>query len=99
MYFHCDHCGSMTEFLPQVRRDGGLEIISLICPSCGNEYVGSVTDAALREDVARYKRMAEEIRTRPMPLSFILQSQRIHERNVRMNRALREQYLAVRESN
>ena len=96
MYMRCDHCGGLTEFLPQVRQEGALEIISLICPSCGHEYVGSVTDAALPEDVSHYERMAEEIRTRPMPLSFILRSQRLHERNVRRNRILREQYLATR---
>lgn len=91
--FFCEKCGEMCDFEPHVRQEDDLEIYSLVCPHCGAEYIGSVSDTALRRDVEKYRRMAHVIATMKVTERYIRDAERLHAHNVQRSRSLREKYM------
>ena len=91
--FFCEKCGEMSDFEPHVRQEDDLEIYSLVCPHCGTEYIGSVSDTALRRDVEKYSRMAHVIATMKVTERYIRDAERLHAHNVQRSRSLRQKYM------
>lgn len=90
----CDYCG--CAFVPemQTRREGEIEYSYFNCDYCGKAYVFSVTDAALRRDIARYAAIARRNRIKRLSEKKLRAAARLKEANVRRSAELRKQYLS-----
>ena len=88
----CDNCGSRVVPSIETKTEGELERNYFTCPLCGARYLVSVTDAALRENINKYLRLA--MRNRESRLSERTQKrlQALKAENLKRARELREQH-------
>ena len=88
MVIICDNCGAEIECRLYSRMEGETEITFLRCPECGEEYISSVTDQALRRKVAQCGKMAQKVKPLCTIESYILRVLQLHEQNVQRSRFL-----------
>lgn len=79
------------------RKEGKLEVTFITCPQCGAEYVTTVTDAQLRKDIKRFRKMNEIIQERKesgtrIPESFEQKRNNLLKSNLERSRVLKEAY-------
>jgi len=53
----CNKCHKIVNIKPRYRTDGGIEYNYFTCKKCGETYVISATDEALRRNIERYKHL------------------------------------------
>ena len=89
----CDHCG--CAFVPEClsERDSEIEYTFFRCDYCGKAYVVSVTDAALRRDIARYAAIARRNRIKRLSEKALRDAAKLKENNIRRQAELRRMYL------
>ena len=92
MQIICDKCKVEIHPQPETLRDGEIEHSYFRCPKCGTAYPIAVTDAALRDDIARYNRMKEIIKAMPQSKRFLRKAAKLKEHNMKRCRELMEQY-------
>ena len=51
----CDACGCAFVPEPKTQREGEIEYSFFNCDYCGKAYIMSVTDAALRRSIRKYR--------------------------------------------
>lgn len=95
MTYQCEQCHADNAFEPLTRTEGDLEVRYLKCAECGAEIVASVSDAILRDNIARYTAIAGRIKNAPTE-RLIRRAQRLKADNVKRSRALRDNYLSSR---
>ncbi|MBR0161891.1 MAG: hypothetical protein IJQ02_11495 [Oscillospiraceae bacterium] len=92
----CNVCRKRAEIEePKIRTEGDLEIQYVGCPSCGQEYIVSVTDAELRGGVEKYIKRLQAIKTGKMNPHFYRETERLHKENTRRCRELIQVYLGL----
>jgi hypothetical protein len=86
----CNECGRIiNKIKPRTKRTGDIEHKYFVCRRCGAVYVISVTDEALRQNVARFEKMTDGKVFTPeksQEARLLLQA------NVARSRELKEQY-------
>ena len=92
MQIICDKCKTEIHPQPETARDGEIEHTFFRCPECGMVYPIAVTDAALRDDIARYERMKAIIKARPQSKRFLQKTAELKEHNMKRCRELMDKY-------
>ena len=89
----CNHCRKEIQF-PEWRTipDGELEYTVFLCEYCGTAYVVCVTDEALRQDITRYRQMAEKVKERLQSEDFHRELQQLKNKNHKRSQELFEQH-------
>ena len=89
----CDKCGTVVPD-PEWKtiRDGELEYTVFLCEHCGTVYVVCVTDEALRQDITRYRQMAEKVKERLQSEDFHRELQQLKNKNHKRSQELFEQH-------
>ena len=89
----CDSCS--CAFVPKrlLEREGEIEYTYFRCDYCGKAYVVSVTDAALRRDIARYAAIARRSRIKRLSEKALRDAAKLKENNIRRQLELRKMYL------
>lgn len=98
MIVRCDKCG--CGFSPNVlsrKLKDGVIVQYFVCDQCGTEFIASVTDAALRQDISKVVRMRGTISRRkaqgkPVSEAYTERIQDLLSRNKKRGKELREQY-------
>ena len=55
----CDACGCAFVPEPKTQREGEIEYSFFNCDYCGKAYIVTVTDAALRRNIRKYREIAD----------------------------------------
>lgn len=89
----CDKC--RCAFVPELKtqRDGDIEFSYFNCDYCGKAYMVSVTDTALRRDIARYAELAEQHKRKRLSEQKLREAAKLKETNLRRAAELRRMYL------
>ena len=66
----CDACGCAFVPEPKTQREGEIEYSFFNCDYCGKAYIVSVTDAALRRSIRKYRSLAEKLKRKARYLSY-----------------------------
>ena len=85
----CDACNNLFSPQPETAWDGELEFMFYRCPSCGRNYLFSVTDAELRRHIAEYGALARKAARRRLTKKEIRRAEKLLESNVECSRELR----------
>jgi len=89
----CDQCGAVIGKPDWVTiRDGELEHTYFVCDDCGAAYQFSVTDKKLRQNIEKYKEMAQRLKEKKCNEAFQRRVQRLKEDNVKRSRELKEKH-------
>lgn len=92
----CNVCKRNAEVpKPLKRTEGDLEIGYIVCPSCSQEYIISVTDPALRKQIKKYLRLSAKIRKGNAKISSYQEAEKLKTENVTRSKELIEQYLGL----
>lgn len=85
----CDACNTL--FSPQIEtaRDGELEFMFYRCPSCGRNYLITVTDAKLRRHIAEYGALARKASRQRLTKKELQRAKKLLKSNVERSRELR----------
>ena len=89
----CDHCGCGFVPMIQTRSEGVIEYNYFNCDCCGKAYIVSVTDAALRKNIRKYREIAERQRETTLSEMELLFAARLKEQNVKRAAELRQMYI------
>lgn len=93
MQIKCDKCSAVSEtVMPETYLEGGIEFTFFRCPECGVVYPVCATDSALRADIAKYSRMRDVIRIKPVTEQFIRKAEALKKKNIKRSRELMEQH-------
>lgn len=89
----CDKC--RCAFVPELKaqREGEIEYSYFNCNYCGKAYMVSITDTALRRDIARYAHLAERHKHKRLSEQELLLAARLKEQNLKRSAELRQMYL------
>lgn len=89
----CDACG--CAFIPEMltQREGEIEFTFFRCDYCGKAYMVSVTDEALRKDIAKYVSYVNRNRVKRLSEKELRRAAQLKENNLKRSRELRKQYL------
>ena len=89
----CDHCG--CGFAPEIltRSEGEIEYSYFNCDYCGKAYIVTVTDAALRKNIRKYREIAERQRESTLSEMELLFAARLKEQNLKRAAELRQMYI------
>lgn len=75
-----DKCGAINgRVTPETYTEGDIEFTFLRCPDCGEIYPVSVTDTALRADIAEYSRRRQMIRMKPVTEQYLQETEKLKE--------------------
>ena len=90
----CDACG--CAFVPetQTQRECEIEYSFFRCDYCGKAYIVSVTDAALRRSIRKYRTLAEKLKGKPLSEQTLREVAALKDANARRAAELRKAYLA-----
>ena len=86
----CD-CGFVPEM--QTRSEGEIEYSYFNCDYCGKAYIVSVTDAALRRNIRKYREIAERQRESTLSEMELLFAARLKDANTKRAAELRQMYI------
>ena len=90
---HCDHCGCGFVPVIQTRSEGVIEYSYFNCDCCGKAYIVSVTDAALRRNIRKYREIAERQRESTLSEMELLFAARLKDTNTKSAAELRQMYI------
>ena len=91
----CDKCGAEFDITPRHKSDGDLDIMYFHCPHCNEEYLVSVTDSVLRDQIAEYGRLIHKIQTVADPETsdkLVMKAREMKNANLYRNRELMAKY-------
>ena len=90
---HCDHCG--CGFVPEIltRSEGEIEYIYFNCDYCGKAYIVTVTDAALRRNIRKYREIADRQQKSTLSEMELLFAVRLKKQNLKRAAELRQMYI------
>ncbi|MFG6349568.1 MAG: hypothetical protein K1W15_12775 [Lachnospiraceae bacterium] len=91
----CNKCHKIVNIKPRYRTDGGIEYNYFTCKKCGETYVISATDEALRRNIERYKHLRQKgqiTEKEQQELTGLLQA------NLERSRELKEKYQFKRQA-
>ena len=90
---HCDHCG--CGFVPEIltRSEGEIEYSYFNCDYCGKAYIVTVTDAALRRNIRKYREIADRQQKSTLSEMELLFAVRLKEQNLKRAAELRQMYI------
>ena len=84
MEIKCDKCGAVHNSVsPETAKDGDIEHTFFRCLDCGAIYPISVTDTALRSDIAEYNRRRQLIRIKPVTEQFLRETEALKQENLK----------------
>ena len=85
----CDKCGAVMENpIQRSIRTGDIEHTYFICKTCGEPYLISTTDSALRRNIEKYRKMAQRLRKGKCTEEYHRKVQKLKEENRRRSREL-----------
>ena len=89
----CDHCG--CGFVPEIltRSEGEIEYSYFNCDYCGKAYIVTVTDAALRRNIRKYREIADRQQKSTLSEMELLFAARLKEQNLKRAAELRQMYI------
>ena len=89
----CDHCG--CGFVPemQTQSEGEIEYSYFNCDYCGKAYIVSVTDAALRRSIRKYRSLAEKLKNKPLSEEMLREVTVLKDANTKRAAELRQMYI------
>ena len=89
----CDHCG--CGFVPEIltRSEGEIEYSYFNCDYCGKAYIVSVTDAALRRSIRKYRTLAEKLKGKPLSEEKLREVTVLKDANTKRAAELRQMYI------
>ena len=89
----CDVCG--CAFMPemQTRLEGEIEYSYFNCDYCGKAYMVSVTDAALRRSIRKYRTLAEKLKGKPLSEETLREVTALKDANTKRAAELRQMYI------
>ena len=90
----CDACGCAFVPEPKTLREGEIEYSYFNCDYCGKAYMVSVTDAALRRSIRKYRTLAEKLKGKPVTEQMLRQVTALKDANASRAAELRKVYLA-----
>ena len=90
---HCDHCG--CGFVPemQTQSEGEIEYSYFNCDYCGKAYIVTVTDAALRRNIRKYREIADRQQKSTLSEMELLFAVRLKKQNLKRAAELRQMYI------
>ena len=89
----CDKCG--CGFVPEIltRSEGEIEYSYFNCDYCGKAYIVTVTDAALRRNIRKYREIADRQQKSTLSEMELLFAARLKEQNLKRAAELRQMYI------
>ena len=89
----CDHCG--CGFVPEIltHSEGEIEYSYFNCDYCGKAYIVTVTDAALRRNIRKYREIADRQQKSTLSEMELLFAVRLKEQNLKRAAELRQMYI------
>ncbi|MCX4326431.1 MAG: hypothetical protein OSJ45_03935 [Lachnospiraceae bacterium] len=89
----CNKCHRlMGRAEPKWKKAGDIEYYYLQCPYCKTLYVISAADAALRQDIKRFKELTAKPQGRQPTKKEIQEARELLQANVARNREIKAQY-------
>lgn len=89
----CDACGSAFVPEPKTQREGEIEYSFFNCDYCGKAYIVSVTDAALRRSIRKYRTLAEKLKGKLLSEETLREVTTLKEANTKRAAKLRQIYI------
>ena len=89
----CNFCG--CAFVPEAKtlREGEIEYTYFNCDYCGKAYIVSVTDAALRRSIRKYRSLAEKLKVKPLSEDTLREVTALKDANTKRAAELRQMYI------
>ena len=89
----CDKCG--CAFVPETltQREGEIEYSYFNCDYCCKAYIMSVTDAALRRSIRKYRSLAEKLKGKPLSEETLRDVTALKDANTKRAAELRQMYI------
>jgi len=89
----CDACGCAFVPEPKTQREGEIEYSFFNCDYCGKAYIVSVTDAALRRSIRKYRTLAEKLKGKPLSEDTLREVTALKDANTKRAAELRQMYI------
>ena len=89
----CDACGCAFVPEPKTQRKGEIEYSFFNCDYCGKAYIVSVTDAALRRSIRKYRTLAEKLKGKPLSEETLREVTALKDANTKRAAELRQMYI------
>ena len=89
----CDVCGCAFMPEPKTQREGEIEYSYFNCDYCGKAYMVSVTDAALRRSIRKYRTLAEKLKGKPVTEHALREVTVLKDENTKRAAELRQMYI------
>ncbi len=89
----CDACGCAFLPEPKMQREGEIEYSFFNCDYCGKAYIVSVTDAALRRSIRKYRSLAEKLKGKPLSEEMLRDVTVLKDANTKRAAELRQTYI------
>ena len=77
----------------QTRSEGEIEYSYFNCDCCGKAHIVSVTDAALRRNIQKYREIADRRKETTLSEMELLFAARLKEQNLKRAAELRQMYI------
>ena len=90
---HCDHCGCGVVPEMQTQSEGEIEYSYFNCDYCGKAYIVTVTDAALRRNIRKYREIADRQQKSTLSEMELLFAVRLKKQNLKRAAELRQMYI------
>lgn len=94
----CDACGCAFVPEPKTQREGEIEYSYFNCDYCGKAFMVSVTDAALRRSIRKYRTLAEKLKGKPVTEQTLSEIAALKDANTKRAAELRQMYIRERDS-
>ena len=89
----CDVCGCAFAPEPKTQREGEIEYSYFNCDYCGKAYIVSVTDAALRRSIRKYRAFAEKMKGKSLTEQTLREVTALKDANTKRAAELRQMYI------
>lgn len=89
----CNFCGCAFVPEPKTQREGEIEYTFFNCDYCGKAYIVSVTDAALRRSIRKYRTLAKKLKGKPLSEQTLREVTALKDANAQQAAELRRMYL------
>lgn len=89
----CDKCGCAFVPEPKTQREGEIEYSFFRCDYCGKAYIMSVTDAALRRSIRKYRTLSEKLKGKPVTEQTLREVTALKDANTKRAAELRQIYI------
>ncbi|HRU98643.1 MAG TPA: hypothetical protein P5092_14565 [Ruminococcus sp.] len=89
----CDSYGCAFAPEPKTQREGEIKYSYFNCDYCGKAYIVSVTDAALRRSIRKYRTLAEKLKGKPVTEQTLRDVTALKDANTKRAAELRQMYI------